>query len=166
MALWNKLMAKGVKPSQGLDFIFEQIAPELIEQKRYEEFAKSAGDLVAATDQRLARTAMSVSSLQRNQLAESETESRRMIEFIRNRAVGELMLFFEAAAGVKKDDDARKIASKILELENTGATAARMVESAARAGNADLARDMAKKWLETLPQSERAAVEAALAKLG
>jgi len=128
LTLFDRLPAKS--PSRVI--LLESVLDQLLNAKRYEEVLKDT-DPGAIFSSEVSRVDRTLASLQNN-----ATTKDRVERVLRERTVSTGSHFFEALAGLHKDEEAKTLADQILKFDSTGTTKDKLVQGANRAGDADL----------------------------
>lgn len=111
--------------------VAKEIPDQLVSAKRYPN-ALEGVDAIALFDQQVKSMEGTLA-----QLAKGENAAMRdQIEpNMRKNAVGKGLIYFEALAGAKKNEEATALAEKILKLDGAAATRDKLIQAARRADN-------------------------------
>jgi hypothetical protein len=114
--------------------LLDSVLDQLLSARRYEEILKGA-DANAVFAQEVARMEQMLASLGNNATMKARVEG-----VFRQNAVSKGSHYFEALAGVHKDEEAKTLADQIFKFDSTATTKDKLLQGAKRAGDADLAK--------------------------
>jgi thiol-disulfide isomerase/thioredoxin len=122
--------------NKGKDVILRLYADQFLQAKRY-------SDVLEGTDG-IAPFKKSVDQFNQmlNPIAKDNPMRERMEETMRQLTVNAGAQYFEALAGLKRNQEGRELAGQILKFDSSPATRTLLVEAAVRAGDADLAKSI------------------------
>ncbi|MDX1932157.1 MAG: thioredoxin domain-containing protein [Capsulimonadales bacterium] len=139
------------KKTPTAEVLLEEIAPVLIEKKRYADLV-AAMDVIQKTDETIERCRMTTSA--------SGFPPGAIRDF-RREAVESGATFYEAAIGADRKTEGDAIRDKLIGFEGTAETFLLLVKRAARAGKPDSVRELVALARTKLSPSDAARVEKA-----
>jgi thiol-disulfide isomerase/thioredoxin len=122
--------------NKGKDVILRLYADQFLQAKRYSDVLEGTDGIspfkksVDRFDQML------------NPIGKDNPMRERMEETMRQLTVNAGAQYFEALAGLKRNEEGRELARQILKFDSSPATRTVLVEAAVRAGDADLAKSI------------------------
>lgn len=133
--------------------------PPLVEARRYEDVLKAVPNIESVVADRIEEAEAQLQYLQSEPATDPLLPELR--ETLKQGVVEEGGTYYEALLGTGNVDNANRCSESLISFHSTGWTYATLIGHAARTGAIGAARELARRGLQSLPETERAAVVAA-----
>jgi tetratricopeptide (TPR) repeat protein len=135
--------------------LMDFVLPELVEAKRYEHVLAVSPDplgVVGALAEHLSSNLESI----RDHV--SGPECLDLTDYFKRSFVDEAAAYYEVLLGTGREEEALLCAERIIDVHPTGMSYATLIAHAVHSGAMSAARALARRGLETLPETERPVV--------
>jgi thioredoxin-related protein len=160
LAVYDKLKQEKRLDERVKDRLIREIAPLLVEAKRYTELVEDAGDIEGRVHQEIGFVKSNPMPTKDKdpEMVKMMEQSQAMFAFSKAQELG---LWYEALLGAGKLESATKVAGEIVAFVPKGGIYSALVDRALRAGIPDAARDLVERGRKELPEDEKKALERA-----
>jgi len=144
--------------------LLREIAPLLVDAKRYEDLLSAVGDPAAHVKSRIAMAEMTLKFTAEHETSQGDGDDS-LSRLTKQDAVDAGSYLYEALIGTKQAEKATALAEQLMAFAPYGSTYKTLIQRAMHADAPDAARALAQRGLTTLPEKERRAVESAAKKI-
>ena len=157
LAFYDTLDPADETPRSARQAMFRKVLDLLLKSKRYEDVLAGVGDIDDAVGRRMETYRLAV--------ARFKGDDRTLAQSLKRSAVKNAGKYYEALLGVNREEEAQRLARRLIDFDKSGATYATLIRHAGRAGAADTARTMAKTGKESLRPDQHKEVDDAVGQL-
>jgi len=160
LAVYDKLREEKRLDEAVKDRLIREIAPLLVEAKRYADLVEDAGDVEEWVHREIGfvKSTPLPTKDKDPEMVKMMEASQAMYAFSK---ATELGLWYEALLGAGKLESAAKVAGEIVEFVPKAGIYAALIDNAVRAGAPDAARALVERGRKELPEDEKKSLERA-----
>lgn len=152
MTVYDALKTRGDESAEARRVLAEQLVDQLWNARRYDDIVRDAGDPMKRLDESIATYSRLTSN--------SQGQSARYAEYFKQQVTFTISRYYEALLGAGKTEAAAALGERILKFDSSGRAYNALITNAARSGDVGVAVQLVERARKSLPESEKALIEA------